>query len=83
MTTTKTKTIYTLDADQLAALRTFADANGRDWKFKLNHAWSSGRYREYNGTDNYGYLQQVRNTFGPSWLVKFSFDNVKTHSRKV
>lgn len=80
--TTKTKTVHTLDADQLAALRTFADANGRDWKSKLNHAWMSGRYREYNGTNEYGLLQQVRNTFGPSWLVKFSFDNVKTHSRK-
>jgi len=76
------KQVITLNADQLAALRTFADANGRDWKFKLNHAWMSGRYREYRGTNEYGLLQQVRNTFGPSWLVKFSFDNVKTHSVK-
>jgi hypothetical protein len=79
----KEERVYVLDAEQFAALRTFADANGRDWKSKLNHAWSSGRYRDYNGTDNYGYLQQVRNTFGPSWLVKFSFDNAKTHSRKL
>lgn len=76
------KTTYTLDADQLAALKTFADANGRTWKDKLRTAWSNGRYRDYNGTDNYGYLQQVRNTFGPGWLIKFSFDNPKTHSVK-
>ena len=74
--------IYTLSADQLAALRTFAQANGRSWKFKLNHAWSTGRYQDYNGTDDYGSLQQVRNRFGPSWLVRFAFDRVKTHSVK-
>lgn len=75
-------TKYTLAPEQLNALRTFANANGRDWKFKLNHAWSSGRYDDYNGTDDYGSLQQVRNTFGPSWLVKFRFDNIKTHSTR-
>ena len=75
-----TKQVITLDVEQLAALRAFADANGHHWKSKLSHAWSTGRYRDYNGTDDYGALQQVRNTFGPSWLVRFSFDNVKTHS---
>jgi hypothetical protein len=74
--------IYTLSTEQLNALRTFANANGRNWKSSLNDAWSTGRYRNYNGTDDEGSLQQVRNTFGPSWLVKFSFDNVKTHSIK-
>ena len=52
--------------EQLAALRTFADANGAQWKF--NAAWSTGRYRDYPGTPAYGYLQQVRNVFGPLWL---------------
>ena len=74
--------IYTLSADQLQALRTFAKANGRSWKFKLNHAWSTGRYHDYKGTDDYGSLQQVRNRFGPSWLVRFAFDRAKTHSVK-
>jgi hypothetical protein len=76
------KTIITLAADQLAALRTFADANGRYWKMKLNHAWMTGRYRDYSGTEQDGCLQQVRNTFGPSWLDAFAFANVKTHSVK-
>jgi len=74
--------IYTLSADQLKALRTFAKANGRSWKFKLNDAWMTGRYQDYNGTDDYGSLQQIRNRFGPAWLVKFSFDRAKTHSVK-
>lgn len=77
-----TKQTFTLTDEQLSALRTFAEANGRDWKGKLNAAWSTGRYHDYNGTDEYGLLQQVRNTFGPSWLVKFSVDSVKTHSVK-
>ena len=71
---------YTLTADQLAALRTFAKANGRSWKSKLNHAWSTGRYNDYSGTDEYGLLQEVRNQFGPSWLVRLRLDDAKTHS---
>jgi len=74
--------IITLIDEQLAALREFADANGRDWKSKLNTAWSTGRYLAFGGTARSGQLQLIRNTFGPSWLVKFSFDNVKTHSIK-
>ena len=66
--------------EQFAALRAFADANGPQWKSKLNTAWSTGRYRDYAGTEACCYLQQVRNTFGPSWLTKFSFDKLKTHS---
>lgn len=69
---------YTLTADQLAALRTFAKANGRAWKSKLNHAWSTGRYNDYSGADD-GLLQEVRNMFGPSWLVRLRLDDAKTH----
>lgn len=82
MPSTATDTTIQLSSEQLSALRTFADANGAQWKSKLNSAWATGRYRDYPGTALYGYLQQVRNVFGPSWLVKFSFDNVKTHARR-
>jgi hypothetical protein len=68
-----------LTSDQLAALRLFAAANGRCWKSALNQAWCTGRYDQYNGADEDGLLQQVRNTFGPSWLVRFRFDNASTH----
>jgi len=73
-------TKYSLSLAQLNALRTFANVNGRSWKCELNDAWMTGRYRDYNGADDEGSLQQIRNAFGPSWLVKFSFANVKTHS---
>jgi hypothetical protein len=56
-------------AEQLAALRAYATANGRTWKSKLLHSWETG--------DTHGQwtapLRQVRNNFGPSWLVRFKF----------
>lgn len=58
-------------AEQMEALRTFAAANGRTWKSKLNDAWMSGRYSDYPATDRCDLLQQVRNNLGPSWLVRF------------
>lgn len=76
---TPSEPIYTLSTEELQALRTFANANGRSWKSKLNTAWMTGRYP---GTDDYGTLQLIRNRFGPSWLVRFSFDRPKTHSVK-
>lgn len=71
----------TLSPDQLAALRAFATDNGRSWKRVLNDAWMTGNWSQDHG-DNAGLLQQIRNTFGPSWLVRFSFANRKTHSVK-
>jgi hypothetical protein len=58
-----------LTEQQLIALRAFAKANGRTWKSKLNHAWMTGLY---NSSDDSMNLQQIRNTFGPTWLVRFS-----------
>jgi hypothetical protein len=47
------------------ALRDFAAANGRTWKRKLIDAWMRG--------DNLGCeLQQVRNTIGPSGLLRLT-----------
>lgn len=54
--------------EQLAAIRAYAEAKGKDWKFRLNTAW-------WNGTDanepNGHLLRQIRNTLGPKWLIKF------------
>lgn len=51
--------------EQIDALRHYASENGRSWKSKLNLAWMNG---QSNGT-----LQQIRNQFGPSWLLRFQF----------
>jgi hypothetical protein len=56
---------------QLAALKTIAAINGRNWKSRLRYAWETGRYAEIGGADIAGWLQTVRNEFGPSWLVRF------------
>ncbi len=58
-----------LTAEQLAALQRWAKQFGRAWKSKLRHAWFSGGYGNFNGDS--APLQQVRNAFGPSWLVAF------------
>jgi hypothetical protein len=65
-------TTATLTAEQLKAIRLWAGVHGRTWKAALRLAWETGNYE---GIEQYGneaaYLQQVRNTFGPSWLVRF------------
>lgn len=49
--------------EQLAALEVYAAEHGRTWKAQLNDDWMNGRAS--------GPLQQVRNQFGPSWLIRF------------
>ena len=58
----------TLTPDQLAAIQLWAKLHGRNWKAPLREAWMTGNY---DGFGQSNYLQQVRNTFGPSWLVSF------------
>lgn len=54
--------------EQMEALRAFASTHGRNWKSVLRDSWMSGIYP----TDcDSASLQQVRNAFGPSWLVRF------------
>jgi hypothetical protein len=54
--------------EQLEAILAFARSHGRYWKGELNDAWLSGAdAREPNGH----LLRQVRNQFGPLWLVNY------------
>lgn len=57
-----------LTTEQLAAIRTFASQHGRTWKSELNHIWQIGRY---DSGDDSARLQQIRNSFGPTWLTRF------------
>lgn len=61
----------TLTAEQLNTLYAYAKANGRTWKAKLNDAWVAGGYDATTGNYIDASLQQIRNTFGPSWLANF------------
>lgn len=58
----------TLRADQFNAIKAWAKLHGRNWKAPLRDAWMEG---DYQGFHDSHLLQQVRNTFGPSWLVRF------------
>lgn len=59
-----------LSSEQAQALAEWAAIYGRTWKQALRHAWETG---DYEGFEQLNYLQQIRNTFGPSWLVRFRF----------
>lgn len=48
--------------DHIAALKTYAKDNGRNWKSKLLDDWTYAR--------TVGPLQELRNQFGPSWLLR-------------
>ena len=55
------------NAEQMAALRSFKEKYGRNWKTELMTAWLNGKdASEPNGH----LLRQVRNQFGPAWLGK-------------
>jgi hypothetical protein len=71
-------------AEQLAALTLFAAANGRYWKAVLREVWINGNYAstDLNGADSAA-LQQLRNTLGPSWLVKFKLPASASSSATV
>lgn len=55
---------------ELLALRRWANERGRKWKMWLREAWMNGNY---GGFAQSATLQQIRNTFGPSWLITFRF----------
>jgi len=64
-TKSKERALNDLSTLQYEALICFADLHGRNWKSKLRDCWEIGNY---NGFDGDCYLQQIRNSFGPSWL---------------
>jgi hypothetical protein len=57
-------------AEQIAVLHTWSSKHGRTWKSKLREAWMTG---DYDGFEGSRYLQQIRNTFGPSWMTRVKF----------
>lgn len=63
----------TPNTEQIGALKAWSELHGRNWKAALRNAWMTGNY---DGFDASHLLQQVRNTFGPTWLVRFSFTKV-------
>lgn len=54
-----------LTPEQLEALTAYAAEHGRTWKDSLRTDWYYARRP--------GALQQIRNEFGPTWLMTFKF----------
>ena len=66
-------TQYEITDDQRAAVAAFRDAKGREWKEELGLLWMSGQYTRADiPGDQAALLQQVRNQFGPEWLMNVS-----------
>ena len=59
-----------LDAGQRAALEEFKERYGENWKQELLDKWRTGAAVNALRSGNGFYLQQIRNQFGPAWLVK-------------
>lgn len=57
-----------LSPEHLEALQIFARAHTHNWKQELNRAWVTGNYPEASRLPE---LQQIRNTYGPTWLTRF------------
>ena len=60
---------HPLSADELLALRSYADEHGRRWKAALALDWYNARAAGVRGSILHG----LRNRLGPSWLVNFRF----------
>ena len=57
-----------LTREQRAAVLSFEQKHGDDWKDKLSSAWTTGKYKGMDKEQSAS-LQQVRNNFGPEWLA--------------
>lgn len=60
-----------LTDEQREALEACKAAHGRTWKSKLRLMWMYCSYSDYGMESHSRGLQQVRNQFGPTWLVNY------------
>ncbi len=58
-----------INEEQLAAIQAFAKKYGEHWKEALNIQWCNGK--DTNEPDGH-LLRQIRNNFGPDWLIEFN-----------
>jgi len=67
MTTIEARIV--LNSAKLAVAR-FNRNKGNNYKSVIREAWMNGDYQSVGLDDISAKLQQVRNQFGPSWLIK-------------
>lgn len=59
---------HELTQEQAQVLKDFARYYGRNWKGHLHSLWASGRDERHKDG---AILRQIRNEFGPEWLIKY------------
>jgi len=58
--------------EQLDAVNRYARQHGRYWKQALRLDWERAQYPSVDDrTNDSAHLQELRNYFGPSWLIRF------------
>lgn len=58
------------EQEALSVLSRVKQELGRNYKSAIRQAWFDGNYRSQSLEQWASTLQQVRNVFGPSWLVR-------------
>ena len=61
-------TLKDLTPDQENAIRMYRTKHGRYWRNRLLNDWLAAKYNLPDHPELHMYLQQIRNSFGPSWL---------------
>lgn len=74
------KAIDKLSDKQVVALAKFIDDNGRNWRGRLDSAWTTGHYP--TGAD-IPTLQQLRNNDGPEKIQPLEVRDIRLAARKV
>ena len=67
--------VMDISREQGIALLVYRDANGKQWKSKLSMDWMRAGYPSVSSGHGAA-LQQIRNTYGPSWLAKVTNANL-------
>lgn len=60
-----------LTDEQKEAIEACKALHGRTWKSKLRQMWMYGNYDDFGMDPHSRGLQQVRNQFGPTWLINY------------
>lgn len=72
--------VMELTDEQSAALQAFAASYGRESLTK-GRTWAGESYKGANmGGKDSGTLRDIRNQFGPTWLVNFRFPKAESRS---
>lgn len=74
------KAIDKLSDAQVVAIAKFIDSNGRNWRGRLDGAWTTGSYPPGSDIPT---LQQLRNNEGPTRIAHVTTSEIKAAAQLV